>query len=79
MATPQWLLFNDACVEPARPDDVLQLYGWQKAPCILCYTQVTIPWMKRESEAQLPAACEAGPLHTESAAAAAAASSHKLL
>ena len=41
--TPQWLLFNDRRVEPATQEEVLQLAGWQKAPCIVCYSQVSEP------------------------------------
>ena len=37
---PQWLLFNDFSVTPAAPSEVTQLYGVQKVPCLLYYTQV---------------------------------------
>ena len=39
-ASPQWLLFNDFSVSPAPPSEVTQLYGVQKVPCLLYYTQV---------------------------------------
>ena len=37
---PQWLLFNDISVSPAPASEVTQLYGVQKIPCLLYYTQV---------------------------------------
>ena len=42
-AGPQWLLFNDFSVSPAPPSEVTQLYGVQKVPCLLYYTQVWLP------------------------------------
>ena len=41
-AAPQWLLFNDFRVSPAPPSEVTQLYGVQKVPCLLYYTQVRL-------------------------------------
>ena len=41
-AAPQWLLFNDFSVSPAPPAEVTQLYGVQKVPCLLYYTQVRL-------------------------------------
>jgi hypothetical protein len=38
---PQWLLFNDFAISPEPPSEVTQLYGVQKIPCLLYYTQVT--------------------------------------
>jgi len=40
---PQWLLFNDFSVSPAPPSEVTQLYGVQKVPCLLYYSQVFFP------------------------------------
>jgi hypothetical protein len=37
---PEWLLFNDFCVWPTTAEEVTQLYGLQKIPCLLYYTQV---------------------------------------
>ena len=51
----QWLLFNDDRVEPARLEDVVQLYGWQKAPCIVCYTQVGLTSSRACVQAPSPA------------------------
>lgn len=39
-APPQWLLFNDFSISPAPFSEVTQLYGVQKVPCLLYYTQV---------------------------------------
>lgn len=40
---PQWLVFNDFSVSPASFSEVTQLYGLQKIPCLLYYTQVRHP------------------------------------
>jgi hypothetical protein len=42
---PQWLLFNDFAISPQSPSEVTQLYGGQKIPCLLYFTQVTRPYM----------------------------------
>ena len=39
-AKPLWLLFNDFAVAPTAAAEVTQLYGLQKIPCLLFYTQV---------------------------------------
>ena len=35
----QWLLFNDFAVGPTSAEEVTQLYGLQKIPCLVLYTQ----------------------------------------
>ena len=38
-----WLVFNDFCVMPSPLGEVLDVYGGQKVPCLLLYTQVDPP------------------------------------
>ncbi|CAL5225176.1 g7957 [Coccomyxa viridis] len=54
-AAPQWLLFNDFSVSPAPPSEVTQLYGVQKVPCLLYYTQVASMDAASAAEAPAPA------------------------
>ncbi|CAD7704572.1 unnamed protein product [Ostreobium quekettii] len=35
----RWLLFNDFCVTPTSADEVRQVFGGQKIPCLLFYSQ----------------------------------------
>ncbi|KAL4432378.1 hypothetical protein ABPG77_001677 [Micractinium sp. CCAP 211/92] len=37
-----WMVFNDFHITPSMPDEVAELYGGQKAPCLLFYTQVEV-------------------------------------
>jgi len=36
-----WLIHNDFCIVPCDGPEVLRLYGEQKVPCLLYYTQVS--------------------------------------
>lgn len=36
-----WMVFNDFHITPSMPDEVAELYGGQKAPCLLFYTQAS--------------------------------------
>lgn len=40
------MVFNDFHITPAMPDEVAELYGGQKAPCLLFFTQASRaePW-----------------------------------
>ena len=35
-----WMVFNDFHITPSMPEEVAELYGGQKLPCLLYYTQV---------------------------------------
>ena len=35
-----WLVFNDFHITPSLADEATELYGGQKMPCLLYYTQV---------------------------------------
>lgn len=37
-----WMVFNDFHITPSMPEEVAQLYGGQKLPCLLYYTQVEV-------------------------------------
>jgi hypothetical protein len=34
------MVFNDFHITPSMPEEVAELYGGQKLPCLLYYTQV---------------------------------------
>eukprot|EP00271_Cylindrocystis_brebissonii_P019198 TRINITY_DN5748_c0_g1_i3.p1 TRINITY_DN5748_c0_g1~~TRINITY_DN5748_c0_g1_i3.p1 ORF type:complete len:606 (-),score=116.86 TRINITY_DN5748_c0_g1_i3:861-2678(-) len=36
----EWLLFNDFCITPTSPQEVVTFYGKGKVPCLLVYTRV---------------------------------------
>ena len=36
-----WLVFNDFHITPSLADEATELYGGQKMPCLLYYTQVS--------------------------------------
>ncbi len=42
-----WMVFNDFHITPSMPDEVAELYGGQKAPCLLFYTQASKEGGKR--------------------------------
>ncbi|KAL4430743.1 hypothetical protein ABPG75_005999 [Micractinium tetrahymenae] len=37
-----WMVFNDFHITPSMPEEPAELYGGQKAPCLLFYTQVEV-------------------------------------
>lgn len=37
---PCWLLINDFAITPCEPEEVRNLYGEQKMPCLLYYSRV---------------------------------------
>ena len=38
---PGWLVFNDFHISPCSEEEVGELFGAQKVPCLLYYTQVS--------------------------------------
>ena len=38
---PCWLLINDFAITPCDPEEVRNLYGEQKMPCLLYYSRVS--------------------------------------
>ena len=38
---PDWLVFNDFHISPCSEEEVGELFGGQKVPCLLYYTQVS--------------------------------------
>ena len=54
---PDWLLFNDFCITPCAPAEVLTLFGNQKVPCLLYYSRVTLLPSVLSAKPPLQCAC----------------------
>ncbi|KAH9536486.1 hypothetical protein CY35_16G002500 [Sphagnum magellanicum] len=48
-----WVLFNDFCIAPTSTSEVVTLYGKQKVPCLLYYTQLQERIMENNTSANV--------------------------